>query len=93
MPPLIICINNRSCLAEVLQGSCGMEDPQSSECAATFRCDNDRESVRDGIGVDVERQHQRISSEGGRRGSAGTSTFSVQMHYQLFTDDHAITVA
>jgi len=35
-----------------------MEDPPSPECAATVRCDDDRESVCDGIGVDAERQHQ-----------------------------------
>ena len=31
-----------------------MEKPPSPECAATVRCDDGHESVRDGIGVDDE---------------------------------------
>ena len=41
-----------------------MEFPPSSKRAAAVRCDDDRESVRDGIGVDGEREHQRFC-EGG----------------------------
>ena len=37
---------------EVLQGGHDMEGPSSSERVAAVRCDDDRESVCDGIGVD-----------------------------------------
>ena len=38
-----------------------MEDPPPPERATTARRDDDRESVRDGIEVDGERQHQPVS--------------------------------
>ena len=47
-----MCINNQLCHIEILQGGCDMENTPPSECAAAVRRDNDRESVRDGIGVD-----------------------------------------
>ena len=45
---------------EVLQGSCDVEDASSSKRAAAVRCDDDRESVRDGIRVDREWEHQHV---------------------------------
>ena len=40
---------------EVLQGGCGMECSLPSKCAASIRRDDDRGSIRDGIGVDGKR--------------------------------------
>ena len=45
---------------EVLQGGCGMECPSPSERPATAGRDNDRDPIRDGIGVDGQREHQRV---------------------------------
>ena len=53
-----------------------MEDPPPLECAASVRRGYDRESVRDGIGLDGERQHQRVSEGGGQPRSVGTGMFS-----------------
>ena len=39
-------------IVEVLQGGHNLESPSSSECVATVRGDNDRESVRYGVGLD-----------------------------------------
>ena len=44
-------------LVEVLQGVRHMESTPSSERAATPGSDNVRDTVRDGVGVDVKRQH------------------------------------
>jgi hypothetical protein len=54
-PQLITCISELtiSC-AEVLRGGCGMEDPPPSKCSAATGCDEDRDPIRDGIGVDDE---------------------------------------
>ena len=35
-----------------------MEGPPSSECATTIGSDNDRESVRHGVRMDEEWEHQ-----------------------------------
>ena len=40
---------------EVLQGGRDMEDPSASERATVVRCDDDRDSVCDGVGVDGKR--------------------------------------
>jgi len=45
---------------EVLQGVRDMEGSPSSERVAAARSDNDRESVRDGLGVDAKWQHQPV---------------------------------
>ena len=37
-----------------------MEGPPSSKYLATVRRDNDQHSVRDGIGMDEEWEHQRV---------------------------------
>ena len=58
-----------------------MEDPLSSERAAAVRRDNVWESVRDGIGVDGERQYQRVREGGSQRGSVRTRMFLVQSPY------------
>ena len=39
---------------EVLQGGRGLEDPLSPERDAAVRCDDDKGSARDGVGVDGE---------------------------------------
>ena len=46
--------------AEVLQGVLGVESPSPSECAAVAGGHNDRDPVRDGVGVDDEREHQQV---------------------------------
>ena len=51
---LFICVNNRSCLVEVLQGGRNMEGPPSSKRATVVGRYDDRESARDGIRVDVK---------------------------------------
>ena len=54
---------------DVLQGGCGMEHPSPSQRATTARRDDDRESIRDGIGVDGKREHQRVCEGGSQCGS------------------------
>jgi hypothetical protein len=46
--------------AEVLQGVCAVEGSSASERVAALRSNNDRDQVRDGIRVDVEREHQPV---------------------------------
>ena len=54
-PQLVKCTNELTVSGiAVLQEGCDMERPSPSERVATIRCDDDRESVRDGIGVDGE---------------------------------------
>jgi len=55
-----------------------MEVSPSSQRAAPLRHYNDRESVRDGVGVDGEWEHQRICEGETPRGSTGTCVFFVQ---------------
>ena len=40
---------------EVLPGGCDVERPSPSERATLVRCDDDRESIRNGVGVDGKR--------------------------------------
>ena len=49
---------------EILQGGCDMECPSSSERATTGRRDDDRDSIRDGVGVDGKGEHQRPRESG-----------------------------
>ena len=44
--------------AEILQGSCNVEDPPASERPAAYRGNDVREPVCDGIGMDDEWEHQ-----------------------------------
>ena len=53
---MLYVLTNR--VSEVLQGGCRMECPPSSKRTATVRRNGIREPVRDGIGVDGEREHQ-----------------------------------
>jgi hypothetical protein len=48
---------------EVLQGVRNVENPPSSERVAAARSDNVRDQVRDGVGLDAQRQHQRVCEE------------------------------
>ena len=45
---------------EILQSGHDMEDPSSSERIAAVGSDDDQESIRDGIGVDGEGEHQHV---------------------------------
>ena len=56
VPDMLYVLTNR--VSEVLQGGCRMERPPSSKRTATVRRNGIREPVRDGIGVDGEREHQ-----------------------------------
>lgn len=51
---------------EILQGDCDVEVPPTSECPTVNRGGDVKESVRDGISLDVQREYQRI-----RQGSPG----------------------
>ena len=52
---------------EVLQGVLGLESSSSSERAAAARSHYDRDSVRNGVGVDGQWEHQSICSGTSRR--------------------------
>jgi len=43
---------------EVLQGGCDMEEPSASKRPTINRCDDGRNSVRNGIRLDGEREYQ-----------------------------------
>jgi serine/threonine protein kinase len=79
------CVNGLSVSCTgVLQGGCGMEGPPPSQSAAAIRRDDDRDSVRDGIGVDDEWKHQPICEGGRQRRSVGACTHLVQGSYFHF---------
>lgn len=60
-PQLVMFINElTAAYIAVLQGGRDLEDALPSECVATIGCNNDRGSVRDGIGMDEEWEHQRV---------------------------------
>jgi hypothetical protein len=81
-PRLVACVGEltASCIA-VLQGRHDMEGPPSSECAAAVRRVDDRESLRDGIRVDGQWEHQSICEGGYRRRLVGTRVFFVPGPY------------
>ena len=56
-----------------------MENPPSPEHTAAVGSDNGRESICDGIRVDDERQHQRVSEGGRQRGPVTASKTFVQV--------------
>ena len=59
---MVVCINGLIVSrTEVLQGSCDMEGPESPERVTTDRRDDDQDSIRDGIGMDVKWEYQPIS--------------------------------
>ena len=58
---LVMCIiDSRRCLTEILQGGCWVEGPTSSKRTTVVRRDSDRESARDGVGVDEERSESVV---------------------------------
>lgn len=56
-----------------------MEGSSSSKRAPAVGRNDDWESVCDGIGVDGERQHQRVREGGYPRGPVGTCMFSFEV--------------
>ena len=67
-----------------------MEGPQPPKRTATVRCDDDQESVCDGVRMDGKRQHQGILEGGPQCGSIGTRAFSFEM---LITNNDVIIIA
>ena len=49
--------------AEVLQGVRDVEGSRSPECVVTAGSDNDQDSVRDGVKVDDEWEHQPVRND------------------------------
>ena len=45
---------------EVLQRGHNLESASASEHIATARCDHDRESIRNGVGMDDKREYQAV---------------------------------
>ena len=71
-----------------------MVDSPPPERATTAGCDNDRESSRYGIRVDVEGQHCGIYKGRYRCGPTGTcSFFLLEILVSLVADDLEIAVA
>jgi len=62
-----------------------MESPSSSKRVASGRRDDDRESVRDGIGMDGEWEYQRVFEGAYRCESAGARTFLIRGPYLPLT--------
>lgn len=81
--PRFVCVNEptASCIG-VLQGGHGMGGTPPSERAATARRNDFRKPASDGIGMDGEREYQRVYEGGSQRGSARTCMFPVQaLHF------------
>ena len=55
-----------------------MEGPSSSERFTAVGCDNDRNPVRDGIGMDGKWEHHPVREGECQCGSAGACKFLVQ---------------
>ena len=55
-----------------------MEDSPAPECSATNRSDDVRSSVRDDIGLDGERKHQRFRESAPGCKPVGAGGFSAQ---------------
>ena len=64
--------------AEVLQGGCNMEGPSPPERVAAVGRDDDRESVRDDLGLDDEWEHHRVCKGGRDRRSIEACMHSVR---------------
>jgi len=61
----------------LLQGGHRVGNPSPSKRTAVLRRDNVREPVRDGVGVDGEREHQRVCEGALRCESVGARMFFV----------------
>ena len=77
VPPIMFSSELTVSHAVVLQGGRDVEDTSSPERVATVRRDDVRgsASVRDGIGVDEEREHQPVSGVCGRRSVEARMSF------------------
>ena len=53
-----------------------MENPSTSECAATDGSDDDRDLLRNGIRLDVERKHQQLREGSSAREPAQACEFA-----------------
>ena len=65
-------------LVEVLQGGHNLEGSSASERAALAGCDNNRESVRYGVGMDDKWEHQPVCEGAPGRESVRARKFSIQ---------------
>ena len=71
-----------------------MEDSLPSERATIVRCDDDKLSVCDGVGMDGEWQHHGIYEVGYQHGSIGTCMFFSSIYLYLgIIDDFMMVVA
>jgi hypothetical protein len=48
---------------EILQRSHDLEYPRSPKCVAIVRSDDGQRTIRDGVGVDDEREHQPVHQD------------------------------
>ena len=55
-----------------------MEDPQTSECVAADRRDNERDLLRHDIGLDVERKHQQLREDPSACGPTQACRFCIE---------------
>ena len=92
--PLIVSSNEPVFHTVVLQGGGDVEDASSPECVTTVRRDDVRgsPSVRDGIRVDGEWEHQPVSAACGRKSVKACTTF-VRPSPSLGIDDYTIIIA
>jgi hypothetical protein len=83
-PQIVACINELTVSrTDILSGGCDMEDPSSSKCVAVAGCNDVRESVRDGIGLDGRWQHQRVCEGACGRRSVEACTYAVRGPYSF----------
>jgi len=61
-----------------------VESAPASEHLATHRSDDVRNPVRDGIGLDGERKHQRLREGAPGRKSVGTGRHSIVFDFPVF---------
>jgi hypothetical protein len=78
-PCLVVFVDKPTAFhTEVLQGGRWMEAPSSSERVTAVGRDDDRDPVRDGIGMDGKWEHHPVREGEYQRGPAGACKFLVQ---------------
>jgi len=59
----MVCIKDLIIIADVLQGSCNMEDPPPPKCAPTVGSDNGGGALCNGFRMDDQWEHQRVRQD------------------------------